>query len=68
MIAVISKPQAIMTGSPETRELFRKNRLQDSLACILTDWTPEDVVNGWPLDPLPLYETQVRSTTFHPLS
>lgn len=67
MITEISKPQSIMKESPHTRELFRKNRLQDTLACILTDWTPDDVVKGWPLDSPPLYETQVSSTSFHPL-
>jgi hypothetical protein len=67
VIAEISKLWVIMKACLHTRELFRKNRLHDSLACILTDWTPKKVVERWPHDLPPLYKTQVHSVFFHPL-
>jgi hypothetical protein len=41
-----------MRESPLLWNLLRKNRLHTSLMCILMDWTPDNVVKGWPLKSL----------------
>jgi secreted trypsin-like serine protease len=51
-ISDVSKPEMITTQYPHAQELFGKNRLQDSLALILTNWTPEHIVSKWPEDSL----------------
>jgi hypothetical protein len=53
-----------MNESPHTRELFWKNRLHESLSCILIDWMPKKVVGGWTSDLHPVYKTQVCSIFF----
>jgi hypothetical protein len=48
VISDVSKPGMLANEYSHAQELFGKNRLQDSLALILTNWTPEHIVCKWP--------------------